>query len=121
MNILTMKFESILDFFILFIILIKFCFFMLYITNAFLIYSGSKNVKLSASVLFWKERTEFIFIACMSCLLMYHFFPRRNVPYSKETSLLFFLFGFIMLFTAQWSLFFKQSVLYQKLAKAFAK
>jgi len=120
MNLLKMKFENTLDYFVFFIIFIKFCFVILYSFNAFLIYSGNKNVKLSASVLFWKERTEFIFIACMSFLLMYHFLPQRNVPYTKETSILFFLFGFIMLFTAKWSIFFQQSKIYQTFVKAFA-
>ena len=120
MNLLKMKFESTLDYFVFFIIFIKFCFIILYLFNAFLVHSGNNNAKLSDTIIFWKERTEFIFIACMSLLLMYHFFPRRFVPYNKETSMLFFLFGFVMLFTAKWSMFFQQSKVYQTFVKTFA-
>ena len=57
---------------------------------------------------FWKERSEFIFIACMSVLLLYLFNPRN---YTKgtldyETRLLLFLYGFIILIKADWKSFF---------------
>jgi multisubunit Na+/H+ antiporter MnhB subunit len=114
-----LKFESTLDFFILFIIFIKVCFIsfsILYLLST----KVSKNAKIETTVspklLYWKERTEFIFIACMAILLIYHFRPYKNQPISRETTFLFFLFGWILLFTAKWSLFFTESPWYQRLA-----
>ena len=60
---------------------------------------------LDSKLLFWKERTEFNFIASMSLLLIYHFRPKHNKPVSEETGLLFFLFGCILLLTAKWDIF----------------
>jgi hypothetical protein len=45
----------------------------------------------------------------MSILLIYHFNPRNPVPVPKDTNILFFIFGLILLFTANWSLFFKEA------------
>jgi hypothetical protein len=45
----------------------------------------------------------------MSILLIYHFNPRNPVPVPKDTNILFFIFGLILLFTANWSLFFEEA------------
>jgi len=108
---MQLKFETSLDFFIFFIILIK----IVFIISAFghLIFSHSTNTKakkIDSKLLYWKERTEFIFIISMSILLIYHFNPRLSKkPISEETCLLFFLFGWILIFTAKWSLFFTEA------------
>ena len=49
----------------------------------------------------------------MSILLIYLFNPRvdRNTLIDKETKLLLFLFGFILLITAKWDVFIKESPL----------
>lgn len=65
--------------------------------------------KYDAKLVYWKERTEFIFIVSMAILLIYHFKPGKNKPIEKETALLFFLFGWITLITAKWNLFFTES------------
>jgi hypothetical protein len=57
------------------------------------------------------------FIISMSILLIYHFNPRfSKTPINEETSLLFFLFGWIIILTAKWSLisppWYKQIVSY---------
>lgn len=51
--------------------------------------------------------TEFIFILSMS-VLIYYFFPERQKPIivDKETRLLFVLYGTILIFTADWTIFF---------------
>jgi len=64
---------------------------------------------------FWKERTEFIFIISMSVLLIYHFNPRLSKKeVSEESALLFFLFGWVLIFTAKWSLFINEAPWYKK-------
>ena len=117
-----MKFDSTLDFFILFIILIKIVFVLSAIGHLFLTnvpVSISKKIGIKDSTLvYWKERTEFIFIVSMSILLVYHFRPGHLKAISSESSLLFFLFGCILIITSKWSLFFKESLWYKNLSQA---
>lgn len=114
---MQLKFETSLDFFIFFIILIKIVFIISAIGH--LIFSHSTNTKaekIDPKLLYWKERTEFIFIISMSILLIYHFNPRLSKkPISEETGLLFFLFGWILIFTAKWSLFVTEAPWYKQL------
>jgi hypothetical protein len=108
---MRLKFETTLDFFILFIIFIKIVFILSAIGHLMLSHSKlSTAKKLDPKLLYWKERTEFIFIASMSILLIYHFNPQTgNKPINEETSLIFFLFGWILLLTADWNIFFKEA------------
>jgi len=112
-----LKLESTLDYFVLFIIFIKVCFIVssiLYLFSSKVSKNANIKTKVSPKLLYWKERTEFIFIACMAVLLIYHFRPSKTQPISRETSLLFFLFGWILLFTAKWNLFFTESPWYKQ-------
>lgn len=117
-----MKLESTLDFFILFIIFIKIVFVLSALGNLFLTHmpaSISKTIGIKDSqLLYWKERTEFIFIVSMAVLLVYHFRPGHLKPISSETSLLFFLFGCILIITAKWDLFFTEAPWYKKVSQA---
>jgi len=54
----------------------------------------------------------------MSLLLIYHFKPGNNKPLSEETSLLFFLFGIILVLTAKWSIFVKEAPWYKRIISA---
>ena len=114
------KFEKTLDYFLFFIILIK----VIFVGSAIghLIFSHFYNEKtqlLDHKLLYWKERTEFVFIISMSILLIYQFHPLLSKkPIDKETSLLFFLFGWILLFTAKWSLFIKEAPWYERIAQS---
>ena len=113
-----MKFESTLDFFILFIVLIKLVFLLSAVGHVVLSHLP-KSVKLTiddAKLLYWKERTEFIFVASMSILLIYHFRPGHNKPISSESALLFFLFGCISIITAKWNIFFTESKWYKTIS-----
>lgn len=113
-----MKFESTLDFFILFIVFIKLVFLLSAIGHVVLTHLP-KSTKLNiddTKLVYWKERTEFIFVASMSILLIYHFRPGHNKPISSETALLFFLFGCISIITAKWSVFFTESKWYKTLS-----
>jgi hypothetical protein len=116
-----MKFEKPVDMFVLFIILIKIVFILSSIGHVILSHLSKKNEKNGkeenvekkekeekedAKLVYWKERTEFIFVICMSLLLIYYFRPGHMKPIDRETSLLFFLFGWILIITAKWSDFF---------------
>jgi uncharacterized membrane protein len=115
-----MKFETSLDLFILFIVLIKIVFVLSAIGHLVLSHSSNTDLQKKADpkLTYWKERTEFIFIISMSILLIYHFKPGNNKQVSEETSLLFFLFGIILVLTAQWSLFIKESPLYKRIVSS---
>lgn len=112
-----MKFETLLDFFIFFIILIKFIFVISAIGHVVLSHSNNSQAeKLDTTLVYWKERTEFIFIISMAILLIYHFNPRfLKKKIGEETSLLFFLFGLVLIFTAKWSLFIDETPWYKNL------
>jgi hypothetical protein len=127
-----MKAETIVKHFVLFIILIKIVYSIAYFSHivldnydVFTSYFTSTNdttIKmidkdftsdLDKHILFWKEKTEFIFTVCMSLLLIYHFFPDHNMIHNykpiivdKESKVLFLLLGFILLFSANWTILF---------------
>jgi hypothetical protein len=105
-----LKLETAFDFFILFVILVKTVFFITFVGHALVTRTGNKKLaKYDDKLLYWRDRTEFIFLVSMSLLLIYHFRPRRNVPVSYETSILFYLFGWILIFTANWREFFENT------------
>ena len=115
-----LKFETSLDLFILFIVLIKIVFVLSAIGH--LVLSHTSNTKLQEKadpkLTYWKERTEFIFIISMSVLLIYHFKPGNNKQISEETALLFFLFGIILVLTAQWSLFIEEAPWFKRIVSS---
>lgn len=112
---MSLKFENTIDFFLLFIIFIKIVFAITAVGHFVFTHIHNNNVKrqIDPKFIYWKERTEFIFIASMAILLIYYFKPGKNRPIDKETTFLFFLFGWILLFTAQWNLFFKEARWYK--------
>jgi hypothetical protein len=111
-----MKFETPLDLLVLFIFIIKIVFVLFAIGHLVLSHTSNTVLqKKDSEFVFWKERTEFIFIASMSVLLIYHFKPGNNKPISEETASLFFLFGIVLLLTSKWSLFFKEAPWYKRI------
>jgi hypothetical protein len=102
-----MKLENTFDFFILFIIFIKIIFIVSAIGHIILTHAHNIFIvdKLDPKLVYWKERTEIIFNISMALLLIYHFRPNVSVPINKETILLFYLFGWVILLTSNWSLF----------------
>jgi hypothetical protein len=64
---------------------------------------------------YWQKRTEFIFIILMSILLIFIFTPWHNHKkyITKEMNILFYLFGFILIITADWSLFVTEAEWYK--------
>lgn len=114
------KFDTSLDKFVFFIILIKIVFALSAVGHIILTHmpNDALEKKYDEKLVYWKERTEFIFIVSMSILLIYHFKPGKNKPIGEETSILFFLFGWILLITSKWSLFFTEAPWYKSLVSA---
>jgi len=106
-----LKLESKLDFFVLFIIFIKLVFGASIVIHFLLAHSHNMGLqkKFDPKIVYWKERTEFIFIVSMSILLLYYFRPNKEHTINKETSFLFYLFGWVLLFTAKWGMFIKEA------------
>ena len=73
-----------------------------------------KNKELIEFLKFYKGKIDFIFVALMSSLLIYLFYPKLNnvVLIDSETKLLLFLFGLILIITADWGVFVTQSLLF---------
>ena len=60
---------------------------------------------------FWKNRTEFVFLLSMSLLLLFLFFPwrKKSVVINRETNLLLFIFGCILIINTNFEQFFLQT------------
>ena len=99
--------------YIILVFFFKVIFIVLALTNIYLKTKGKgkENGTLSKSIKYWKERVEFLFVILMALLLIYLFSPRSNrtTLINSETKLLFYLFGFVLLITAKWENFFKES------------
>jgi uncharacterized membrane protein len=70
----------------------------------------------------YKDQVEFVFTNMMAVLLIYIFNPRQqNEKYiSKETKLLMYIFGFIIIITSDWNQFIDESTIWY-LIKQHAK
>jgi hypothetical protein len=103
---MKIKFDTEIDYFVFFIILIKIGFMLSAIGHIYFSYSTNPNAKkIDDKLVYFHEITEFIFLISMAILLIYYFNPRFSKKLiDEETSLLFFLFGGILIFTAKWSL-----------------
>ncbi len=101
--------------YIFLIFFIKFIFIILAVTHLYLKQKGEDNSKMDKNILFWKERVEFIFIILMSLLLIFLFYPRTNRIFmiDHETKVLLFLFGVILIITAKWNTFIKESDIFK--------
>ena len=103
--------------YVTFIILIKIGFIILAISHLYMKLKHQEHSETDKKIMFWKERFEFIFIALMAALLIYLFNPRFNNSSSidYETKILLYLFGFILLITAKWGDFIKESGIFKKI------
>ena len=71
-----------------------------------------------SKLVYWKERSEFVFVICMALLLIYYFRPGHMKPIERETSLMFFLFGWILIITAKWGDFFSSAKWYRNISSS---
>ena len=76
---------------------------------------GIKDTLFSTNVLFWADRVEFIYTFLMAILIIALFKNAVKVGvlciYDKETIFLMYVFGFILLFTADWNEFISESTI----------
>jgi hypothetical protein len=105
--------------FIYFIIIIKFLFILLSISDLFFIFNYGKDSNLHKISEFWKKRVEYIFTILMAILLIFLFNPKNNkhLLIDNDTKLLLYLFGIVLLFTSNWELFIKESKWFKYLQK----
>lgn len=95
------------------IILLKVIFVILAAAHLYNKFKGKTNSPNDIKILYWKDRIEFIFIIMMAVLLIYLFNPITTKTFilDKETKILLYLFGVILLITAKWKTFFGESTL----------
>lgn len=109
-----------IDSFIRFVFFIKLLYVFSSVYAFYLISRKKDDTEVYHRVEYWKERFEFIFMICMSILLVYFFSPLTGnvLRFDGETKLLFFVFGLILLIRVNWKLFFTESVWFSMLEKA---
>jgi len=99
------------------IILTKLIFIILALTHLYLKFKkGDKYTELDKKILYYKQKVEFIFIALMSCLIIYLFNPRYDrskMLLTTEIKYILFLFGILLLVTANWGTFIKEPLLFK--------
>jgi hypothetical protein len=101
--------------FIFFIVFLKVIFLIASIGDVYLIFfSKEDHAALEEKFNYWKERTEFLFITCMSALLLIMFNPSHKPAWNLniEERYLLYLFGLILIFTADWSIFINHAFWY---------
>ena len=116
-------FDNILPKFIYLIIIIKIIFVFCLVFHIFFKTLGkhSKYKEHDDELIHLINQSEFIFKFLMAILIIFIFYPwDNNMKYiNREIQFLFYLFGFILLFTADWNLFLKESVFYKKILNAW--
>ena len=110
-----MKLFDLLIYFTFFIKLIFLCssVYLRYLTFT----HTTKSPDLIEKLNYWKYRSEFIFKACLSLILIILFNPRNTsniITLDTETKLLLFIYGWIVISEADWGQFFKTSKLLHK-------
>jgi hypothetical protein len=114
-------FHTAFNSFIFFIVVIK----ILFVFFAFLhfidVFESLTGTDFDEKILFWKERSDFIFTMAMSLVLIILFYKRSNtnVYISKEVQFLLLTNGIISILTADWTIFVKQSELIKRLQSLF--
>ena len=118
---------SILDNYIYFVFFIKIIFIILAIINRYLKKQIpaeekeknksdkiKKQIETQQKIEYYKTRIELLFKFLMSLLLIYIFNPRQNRIHliNYEAKLLFFLFGIILVVTADWKHIFEESQIF---------
>jgi len=121
MNFNSNDFKFRLDYFIFFVFFIKIIFIISAIGTILASHSNNDYIHsiLNPKFKYWRDRTEFIFTASMAVLLIYFFRPGHHHKINKESSLLFFLFGIILLFTANWNLFIEEAPWFYSITRSW--
>jgi hypothetical protein len=111
------------DIYITFIFLIKIGFITMVLIHLYLKLKHRENTELDKKILYWKDRLEFFFIVLMSFLLIYLFNPRydKSILIDRETKILLYMFGFVLLITSNWNVLIKESPLFLTIQKIIGK
>lgn len=101
-----MRLESKLDFYLLFILVVKVVFVASALGHWYLSHKVSQTAgehALDERLAALKQGTEFVFTIAAAVLLIYHFRPYGHPePMTTETRWIFFLFGWVLIATADW-------------------
>ena len=110
---------NLLDKYITTIFIIKICFIILVIVDLYYKIKGEENSIAVKKVTYWKERFEFVFIILMSALLVYIFNPRHSKLHliDTEMTILFYLFGIVLVVSSKWHHFIITSDWYRNYVK----
>ena len=101
-----MKLKRAFDLFVWFVVFVKIIFVLTTLLHFVSLRASSSHVvvkKISPKLARVKTVSEFMFTICMAIILLCHFNPYHRVPLTYESSLLMYLFGFILVLTAKWS------------------
>lgn len=106
-----MSLETYFDIFVLLIIVIKFIFIILVLSESYLKYVKPEEQRIIEKFTYWKERVKLVFVILMSVLLVYLFNPMENnvVLIKREAKILLFVFGLTLLIIVDWDIIFKES------------
>jgi hypothetical protein len=99
------------------IFVIKIIFIILSLTTLYLKVKNKTNTELYRKIFIGRSQIRFAFDCLMSILLIYVFYPKNVKIYliNRETALLFYIFGFLLLINADWDQFFHSSYIIQKI------
>jgi hypothetical protein len=110
---------TVYNIYIVLIVIIKLLFGILTLVHLYFFITGNTESAVDKKILFWTSRIEFIFIAMLSGLLIYVFNPSspKELKIDMETRLLIYVLGFVLLLTADWGIFIRESPLLKKVAQ----
>ena len=102
-----------LDIYVIIIFIVKICFIILSLLDKFL-KLRDYNPNTINLLHYLKDRLELLFKLLMSLFLIYMFYPYRKKPLELdfESRLLLYLFGFVLIITANWHLILEDSIYY---------
>lgn len=108
---------SYFSWYVILVFVVKILLICLAVTNLYLKRNNMESSDIGMKIQFWKYRVEFIFTFLMALLLIYIFNPRANKVYkiNYEVMLLLYLFGFVLLITANWNSFITEAIWFQDL------
>ena len=116
--------EKILETIVLFLIIVKIIFAISVVGDIIIKYFTKDDTKKSqlidAKFVYWKHVTEFIFVISMSLLLIFIFNPwhTNQIYITREMSIMFYAFGYIMLFTADWGAILPEPAWFKRIKSA---
>lgn len=112
------------EIFIYFLISIKTIFILTTVVIKFYEYKYKGSNKKEHQVLIedlkqFRDRIEFVFKICMSCILIWIFYPWHTKPLlvDNDTKMLLYLYGFFSIITSPWNIFFNDNQWFDDLMK----